>query len=298
MIYSWTRFFDSVYWYRRLREKMVGPLLAYLNIGTMEKASRLIHGKNERYRLELQMNKLGLYQDDGGKMPNSVLDSRVATDLDRRAKAQQGVRENSPKGLFNTWQYIALAGNIFQVLGSSLYLVDVRQRSPANIVIGFGCFFSWLNILRYLQYNAQYFTLFTSLMKSLPSVVKFMVGVMPLFLGYAFFASAVFWQSNRFSSMSRTMYTQFALLNGDGIYDCFFDLSYLNFALGHIYLYSFIILFICVVQNLFFTIVQKVYAESRKSPETGSDSISNNIKQDSEIPSVAKEPFADRKDSV
>ena len=191
----------------------------------------------------------------------------LGVEAKERARAKELVKETRPADWFNAWSYIALIANIFQVLGSGIYLVEVSRHYATNVTIGFGCFFAWVTILRYLQYNPNYFFMFNALGKSLPTVVRFMAGIMPLFLGYAFFATAVFWQSHRFEDLSRTMQTQFALMNGDGILDGFYDLTNINYGLGQIYLYSYIIIFICVVQNLFVAIIIKVYAEERTKSE-------------------------------
>ena len=57
---------------------------------------------------------------------------------------------------------------------------------------------------------------------------------------------------------------QFALLDGDSIYDSFADLTRIDFALAQLYLYTFILMFICVVHNLFVSIIQKIYSDYRK----------------------------------
>eukprot|EP00826_Nyctotherus_ovalis_P003635 TRINITY_DN10747_c0_g2_i2.p2 TRINITY_DN10747_c0_g2~~TRINITY_DN10747_c0_g2_i2.p2 ORF type:complete len:168 (-),score=37.54 TRINITY_DN10747_c0_g2_i2:154-657(-) len=85
-----------------------------------------------------------------------------------------------------------------------------------------------------------------------------------MFIGYAFFGAAVFWQSHRFESVNRAMLTLFSLMNGDGVFQLFEELTELNFLMGQLYLYSFIFMFVCVGQNLFLGVVHKVFAIDSK----------------------------------
>ena len=52
------------------------------------------------------------------------------------------------------------------------------------------------------------------------------------------------------------MVTLFAVLNGDMVYDTFHDLQIINIVIAQVYLYTFVMLFINVVQNVFITIVE------------------------------------------
>lgn len=57
--------------------------------------------------------------------------------------------------LFNKWSITILIGNIFTIFGSLFYLTQIFF--PAKLIevfIGFGCFFSWLSIIRYFQNTA------------------------------------------------------------------------------------------------------------------------------------------------
>lgn len=115
---------------------------------------------------------------------------------------------------------------------------------------------AWPNITRYIEYYRESAVFINTLGRSLPYVAKFLIGVMPLFLGYVFLGVAMFWNSKRFQTSSGAMVTLFAVLNGDMVYDTFHDLSFINVVLAQIYMYSFVLLFINVVQNVFITIIE------------------------------------------
>jgi hypothetical protein len=52
--------------------------------------------------------------------------------------------------LFNKWSIIILIGNLFTIFGSIFYLFQMYFNAKIiDVFIGFGCFFSWLSIIRY-----------------------------------------------------------------------------------------------------------------------------------------------------
>lgn len=147
--------------------------------------------------------------------------------------------------LFNKWSIICLLGNIIQMFGSILSLLDYHNiNGSTDMLIGFGCMLAFINIGRYLDYNKDYSTIYSTITRSLPNIIKYVLGVLPIFFGFIFFGLCLFWKSERFNSTSMSMMTLFAVLNGDSVFDVFNDLSTVNFFLGQIYMYSFCIVFI------------------------------------------------------
>lgn len=143
------------------------------------------------------------------------------------------------------WSVICLIGNIVQVFGASLSLFDEDNiMTSTEILVGFGCMLSYINIGRYLEYNKDYSTVFSTIQRALPNVLRYLLGVMPIFFGFIFFGICLFWRSERFSSTSSTMISLFSLLNGDSVFDIFMDLSSASFFLGQIYCYIFCLMFI------------------------------------------------------
>ena len=160
----------------------------------------------------------------------------------------------------NKWNILCLVGNLLQSVGVCIYLTDYKQRLVVtNVFFGLGCFFAWLNIGRYLEYNPRYFIVFKTLFASLPTTARFLLGNFPLFMGYAFLGTCIFWRSERFNSVSRSMVTEFALFLGDSVFDIFREISEVDFWLAQLYLCTFLILFFTIVQNFFISIVQFAY---------------------------------------
>jgi hypothetical protein len=55
------------------------------------------------------------------------------------------------------------------------------------------------------------------------------------------------------------MFTLFSVMNGDQISDVYAQVTFSQFMIGNIYMYSFVFISICVVQNVFITIITDGY---------------------------------------
>jgi hypothetical protein len=95
-------------------------------------------------------------------------------------------------------------------------------------------------------------------------VISFLVGVVPVFGGFVFFALSVFYSCEVFQSTSTASQALFALMNGDSIYDISYQLKGMYFVLGQVYSYTFCVLFIVVVMNVFISIIQEAYVYNGK----------------------------------
>ncbi|GMF14297.1 unnamed protein product [Phytophthora lilii] len=94
-----------------------------------------------------------------------------------------------------------------------------------------------------------------------PRVLQFLLGVSPIFFGYALFGTIYFGNKiEEFGTLSASMVTLFSLMNGDIIMDTFDAMELHHFIVsGKIYLYSFISLFMYVVLNIFIAIVEEAF---------------------------------------
>ena len=162
---------------------------------------------------------------------------------------------------FDQWSLICLTGNIIQIFGSIISLLTTNMKA-IEFLIGFCCFFSYLYLGKYIEYAKSYSTIYVTIEKSLPNVIRYLIGVTPIFLGYMIFGYCVFWRNERFKSLSDVIIILYSLANGDSIYDVFKELSGISFFIGQVYLYSFTIIFITVVLNIFIAIVQEAYNNS------------------------------------
>jgi hypothetical protein len=146
---------------------------------------------------------------------------------------------------FQFWTIVCLMSNMIQIFGSCVAIAYPNNiLSTESILVGLGCFFAYINIVRYIEFHSEFSIFYEVVSKSFPIVMRYLGGVFPIFLGYIFFGICVFWQSERFATVSSSMYTLFALIQGDAVWDTIQDLKGKNFIIGQIYCYTFCMLFI------------------------------------------------------
>eukprot|EP01029_Cantina_marsupialis_P031246 TRINITY_DN8907_c0_g1_i1.p1 TRINITY_DN8907_c0_g1~~TRINITY_DN8907_c0_g1_i1.p1 ORF type:complete len:669 (-),score=188.98 TRINITY_DN8907_c0_g1_i1:111-2117(-) len=165
---------------------------------------------------------------------------------------------------FNIWFFITNIANICLIIVSVMNIINFRNRIPtetlSNFLLGTGCACLYFSLVRFLESRKAFYVLVLTLWRGIPRVMKFMVGVAPVMLGYAWFGVAYFgFQSDCFRSFTDSMVTLFAVLNGDVIRDTYVDIMYYAPVVSQIYLYSFICLFIYVILNSFVAIVQEAF---------------------------------------
>jgi hypothetical protein len=97
---------------------------------------------------------------------------------------------------FNVWFFIASIGNICNIVGPILSIHDQFEldgSSSARLYFtGLGCMMAWVNVVQYFEGSSSYYVLVTTLRKGLPRVMRFLLGVLPIFIGYALFGVAFF----------------------------------------------------------------------------------------------------------
>ncbi|KAL7684568.1 putative polycystin cation channel, PKD1/PKD2 [Plasmopara halstedii] len=125
------------------------------------------------------------------------------------------------------------------------------------------CALHWANLLRYLQVNTRFHILGLTLRRSLPRVMQFLVGVLPIFAGFVLFGTIMFGAKvPRFQSASVTATTLFSVANGDEIHDTFIDVAYTPwigqiYVYGYMLLFSYVVLMVCIgiIEDAFFSAV-------------------------------------------
>jgi hypothetical protein len=166
---------------------------------------------------------------------------------------------------FSVWFVMTMLGCMCLILLSLSNLINIKAHSPTDngpkLLAGLGCALIWFSLLAYFEHNKGYYILVVTLKKGVPRVARFMVGVMPMMLGYAFFGMVCFGSySDRFESFSASMITLFAVLNGDVIRETFLNLDNGDFVVvSQVYMYTFICLFIYVVLNVFIAIIEEAF---------------------------------------
>mmetsp|Transcript_8781 Transcript_8781/g.9506 ORF Transcript_8781/g.9506 Transcript_8781/m.9506 type:complete len:457 (-) Transcript_8781:40-1410(-) len=179
--------------------------------------------------------------------------------------AWENLRFREKLQFIDLWNIVIFVGNIIQIAASLSVLVQFNQYYTFfQLTIGLGCMFSWITMLKYFKYDSKYNTLLETLGTSLPRIMRYIAGVIPVFMGYLFLALSLFWRSNFFTDFSSSLIALFCVLNGDTIYDMATDIMFINLVAGLIFAITFVVLFITVVQNIFISIIEESYIRSCK----------------------------------
>lgn len=161
---------------------------------------------------------------------------------------------------FDLWSAVALSGNIIQIFGSGLIIFDNDNINlTTEITTALGCAFAYINISKYMENLKNYSMIFLTIKKGLPNSIHYLIGVLPLFLGYAFFGICVFWESERFGKIWGSIAVLFSVMYGDSVLLIIDDLTRKSYFLGTFYIYSYCILFIAIIINTFFSIISEAF---------------------------------------
>jgi Polycystin cation channel len=117
---------------------------------------------------------------------------------------------------------------------------------------------AWLVLLNLFKYSESFNLMNMVLFRASNSVFYFIVGCMPLFLGFVFLVQVVFISVNRFFGMKMASLSLFAMMLGDSVRD-FFTATQRQGVIGHLVLMVYMIIFFTAVQNIFIAIVMESY---------------------------------------
>jgi hypothetical protein len=164
---------------------------------------------------------------------------------------------------FDVFLILMMIGNVFQILGSiiSIYqnytpqdsstLVNINEAS-----IGLGCTCCWFNIIKYLSFNKQFKATTSLLANSATDFIKFLIGVVPLYMAFVFLGRCLFWNIEKFESTNHAIVALFAIMAGDIIDETYTDTN-AEGVLSTIYMTVWLILFMSAVHNVFISIISE-----------------------------------------
>ena len=161
--------------------------------------------------------------------------------------------------LFDGWTFVIMFGDMLQIF-AMIYSVGQRDELLKQIQ-GIAIFCHWCTLLKYLSNLTAYNAIARTIRNSVVIVTKSIIGVFPLLFGFILLGMCLFVQSNRFNSIPVSSYSLYALMNGDSIFDIYFEITQIEFLVGSLYMYVFIFLAICIVQNTFVVIIGDAYAK-------------------------------------
>ena len=167
--------------------------------------------------------------------------------------------------IVDIWTILALLGNIIQIIGAILTICDPYQfNSLIGFITSMSTVMSLLIFIKYMDNLGSCSIIYETIKRGIPPSLNYLIGVLPMFLGYVFFGKCVFWRSELFSSLTDSIACLFSLMNGDSLYDIFDDLIEKYYILGTIYCYSFCIMFIVIVMNIFLGIIGEAFVTKKE----------------------------------
>jgi len=177
-------------------------------------------------------------------------------------------RQMFTKG-WRQWHYAAMTLNLLWVVENAVYRSTSKQPSEGlvdshRLLLGLACCMNWLMLIAYLELQPAFRHLGSTLRGALPVATNFIIGALPIFLGYCLFGAIFFGRiSYHFATLEQTAVTLFAVLNGDIVLDTFHELDDPNSRLvslvSAVFLYSFIPLMIYGMVNVFLVITEEAY---------------------------------------
>eukprot|EP00792_Barthelona_sp_PAP020_P009758 TRINITY_DN3320_c0_g2_i1.p1 TRINITY_DN3320_c0_g2~~TRINITY_DN3320_c0_g2_i1.p1 ORF type:complete len:679 (+),score=162.87 TRINITY_DN3320_c0_g2_i1:55-2091(+) len=166
-------------------------------------------------------------------------------------------------------------------------------------LLGTGSFCTACSTLQYFQFYPSLSYLVLTLTKGLPSMTKFLIGAMPLFYGYALFATAAFSPvAPRFENLSQSLVTQFCVLNGDDMLATFTAINQGGVVSARAYLYSYVIVFVWASIQIFIMIMEEAFCEATEELEVTPEDFQNDPEEEliqdlAEKNDVKKDSFED-----
>jgi hypothetical protein len=163
---------------------------------------------------------------------------------------------------------VLIISNSFLLLANLIVLANLLPNSPDEYILdkytdsflGIGCSMAWVNILTVISKLKTFIVVQKTILNSLQGITKFLIGMLPLFLGFLFSSFCIFHEQDRFSTLNNSNIALSALLAGDEIQD--FINTLMNYgAFGTIYAMAFCILFLVCIHNVFIFIITEAFKE-------------------------------------
>ena len=167
--------------------------------------------------------------------------------------------------ILDIWTIISICGNAMQIIGAILTIFDPYQfNSLTGFITSMGTVLALLIFIKYMDNLGSCSIIFETIKRGVPPSLNYLIGVLPVFIGYAMFGICVFWRSEFFATLTNAIASLFSLMMGDSVYFIFDDLINHNYFLGNIYCYSFCIMFIVIIMNIFLGIVGEAFVTKKE----------------------------------
>jgi hypothetical protein len=166
--------------------------------------------------------------------------------------------------LFSYWAILNIIGCVLVFVGSVLILANTKEvDQEGEVFLGLGVLLTYITILRYYETIPGYNIVLLTFQRSAKIVAMAVVGIVPLFIGFALLGMCLFWKTKRFSDIGYSLITLYTLMHGDAMFDVFIDLTLVDYIWSQVYLYLYVTATIIVILNIFIVIIEDGYVVSR-----------------------------------
>ncbi|XP_049338579.1 mucolipin-3 isoform X2 [Astyanax mexicanus] len=170
------------------------------------------------------------------------------------------------------WHVFTIISDTLTITGSALKICihskELVSYRFCSTLLGTGTVLVWMGVLRYLGFFQKYNILILTLQAALPSVIRFSLCAVLIYLSYCFCGWIVLGPHHEnFRSFNRVVYCLFSMINGDEVYSTFRKLrewSWVVWLFSRIYIYTFISIFTYMVLSLFIAIITDTYHTIRQ----------------------------------
>lgn len=178
---------------------------------------------------------------------------------------------------FGSWYGLEILGEVFLLI-SCFHGIFSDLGLPisdfSRVFLGAGFLIICVGFARYLEYWKKFYMLIVTMQGSFQRNLRFVISVLPLYMGFCTCGFVIFSPyTDDFSSLDKSAITLFALLNGDDIHSQF-DRIYARYPypiVGQVFLFTFIIMFITLVLNIFLFIIEDSYHAAKDFINTNAE---------------------------
>eukprot|EP00027_Filamoeba_sp_ATCC50430_P015070 CAMPEP_0168574860 /NCGR_PEP_ID=MMETSP0413-20121227/19332_1 /TAXON_ID=136452 /ORGANISM="Filamoeba nolandi, Strain NC-AS-23-1" /LENGTH=737 /DNA_ID=CAMNT_0008608283 /DNA_START=381 /DNA_END=2594 /DNA_ORIENTATION=- len=237
------------------------------------KNSFLIYQRTKRRFL-----RVGVPINDPNSMDNSANMSNTFGNMSQHLNSKLISWNDIPWRLklrfFNVWFFLSLIATICVIVACVFDIAATLgpewvMDEFVKFFLGIGTLMSWVNMMRYLEFDNKYTVLMLALGRGMPNVVRFIISAIPIFLGYALFGVLYFSEdTQRFSNLDEAMVTLFGLQNGDDV-QATFRATNAHVFVSRLYFFTFCFIAVYTVANIFIAIIEDAYFYAKGDEEGG-----------------------------
>mmetsp|Transcript_19046 Transcript_19046/g.31203 ORF Transcript_19046/g.31203 Transcript_19046/m.31203 type:complete len:1195 (+) Transcript_19046:112-3696(+) len=181
------------------------------------------------------------------------------------------VREKIERDPYN--QYINLQS-------AAQLLSAVQELSGINIWL------ASIRIFKFLRLNTRLNLLWTTLSLASGDLAAFVCIFLILFAGYAFMGHVIFgYQVTGYHSFTSSFAKLFTFIGGDSGYD---DLNQASPYSGVVFFFTFMVMCVLILVNVFIAIINKYYEEACNMAEKREEDVKNSLEPENQYPLITK----------